>query len=424
MKLFYNDINLEVYNIFLAAGVDCLDEIELTSEDSNYYYYIDYGSTFTNSPLNYFNRNFNDFKSPTDYDLIRETKAKLNIPELVYQKLSTGHARLIIDFSKEGHYHPDWYHTHKLFNMPEENLVWITGDKFINETKDPRSKYSFTFMSFWESAVANHFTNDGPARTFRANHKLFTPTALKYVRDLIVNKKVKKYHNIFYNRRPRTYRIELLVQFYHNKMLDDMIWSWGGFNFDDVFNKLDQVYVSNLHKKFGDEYKASIDTVLSWDQLKNYKKQVVSEELVLDDLSLEDVSDTYYRLVTETYTIDKNMFLTEKTYKSMLLYQPFVIWGSPYSIKTLREDGYKTFDKWIDHSYDSIENFNDRRDALVSEVRRLNSISKEEWAEMCFEMLPHLDYNYKHLMNYASRYSIDNNFQIKYKCNDLIRKGR
>ena len=405
MRLFFKDIQSEACEIFLTAGIDCIDEIELTSLDKDYYYYIDYFSSpeykyETWYSLDEFFAYFNELSTKKDNDdLINAVKARLDIPALVYQHLATGDAHLIVDSSKEGYFRVDWYHMHKLFDILEENLTWITGDRFIGQTTS-NIRYSFTSLNFWECATADRFEQ--------------ISTSLKSVRDSIVNKKVKKYHNIFYNRRPRNHRFELMIELHYEDMLDDMIWSWGGINYTDVAP--DSEYIDNLYnKKFKNEYKDSIDAVLSWDKLKNYKSQDTSNEIVLADLSLDDVCDTYYRLVTETYAANNNMFLTEKTYKSMLLLQPFVIWGSPYSIQTLRNDGYKTFDKWIDHSYDLIEDNDIRRHAVINEVKRLNSISKEEWAEMSYNMLPDLDYNLNHLIDHAARYSIDENFQITYR---------
>ena len=161
-----------------------------------------------------------------------------------------------------------------------------------------------------------------------------------------------------------------MIELHHKNLLDDMIWSWQGY--DDLTEKRPYDYIM----KFNNDYKDSIDTILSWNGLKNYKKQEFSFDMVIRDLDLDDVHNTYYNLVTETTDFNDSMFLTEKTYKAMLLFQPFLIWGSPYSIQTLRASGYKAFDKWINHSYDLIEDHDGRRLAIVDEVKRLNSISE------------------------------------------------
>ena len=412
MKLFYKELSLNVQNLFLDKNIDCIHESKLTKLDKDYYYYIDYYSGKKSNgwdyPLEKFClQYFNEFKLSVDIKstlrfnlsrdiLIDEAKIDLAIPNLVYQALRSGNARLIIDTSKEGHVDLGSYHIHQIFNVPEEQVVWMAGDRLIkHRIKDHHSKHIISVFNFWEAFVAQSPLSELDKET---------------IVNTITNKTVKKYYNTFYNKKSRSHRLGLMIELHHKNMLDDMIWSWAGFKMEGQFPP-DPDYIM----KFSDDYKDSIDAILSWDRLKNYKKQEVSDHMIHPEFTLDDVHNTYYNLVTETTDFNDSMFLTEKTYKAMLLFQPFLIWGSPYSIQTLRASGYKAFDKWINHSYDLIEDHDGRRLAIVDEVKRLNSISKEVWAEMCFEMLPDLNYNYNHLMNHSSRYTIDEHFQITYK---------
>lgn len=36
----------------------------------------------------------------------------------------------------------------------------------------------------------------------------------------------------------------------------------------------------------------------------------------------------------------------------MIQYHPFIVYGSPFTLKSLRELGFKTFSPFIDESYD------------------------------------------------------------------------
>ena len=70
-------------------------------------------------------------------------------------------------------------------------------------------------------------------------------------------------------------------------------------------------------------------------------------------------SDSYLNIILEThFDVDQSggVFLSEKTFKPIKNCQPFVIVGAPGSIKLLKQMGYKTFDNFIDHSYDDIQN--------------------------------------------------------------------
>jgi hypothetical protein len=49
-----------------------------------------------------------------------------------------------------------------------------------------------------------------------------------------------------------------------------------------------------------------------------------------------------------------NPYLTEKTYKVLAQHRPFVVFGDTNILKKLKDQGFKTFDKYCDESYDTI----------------------------------------------------------------------
>lgn len=91
-------------------------------------------------------------------------------------------------------------------------------------------------------------------------------------------------------------------------------------------------------------------------------------------------------------------FITEKTYRTILMKQPFVLFSNPYALKYLRNAGYKTFSPFIDESYDSIENLADRQNAIINEVQRLNSMGEAEFSELMINCREIAEYNYTNLM--------------------------
>jgi hypothetical protein len=91
---------------------------------------------------------------------------------------------------------------------------------------------------------------------------------------------------------------------------------------------------------------------------------------VFDDVSyLHD-----FWLVTETvnYAADEHyghVFLTEKTFKPIILKMGFLIAGCKGSLKKLRNLGFKTFSDYWDESYDTLDSKGARRDALVETIK-------------------------------------------------------
>ena len=90
---------------------------------------------------------------------------------------------------------------------------------------------------------------------------------------------------------------------------------------------------------------------------------------------LEDVNYLHeFWLVTETVNHAAaedygHIFLTEKTFKPILLKMGFLIAGQPGALKKLRDLGFKTFSDYWDESYDNIIEWTERKKALVNTIR-------------------------------------------------------
>lgn len=85
-------------------------------------------------------------------------------------------------------------------------------------------------------------------------------------------------------------------------------------------------------------------------------------------------------IIFETF-VDANPieFVSEKTWKAIFHRKPFIIVSIPYSLKYLKDLGFKTFDFLIDESYDSILDCDERIKKIVDEVDRLNNMSLENF---------------------------------------------
>jgi hypothetical protein len=80
-------------------------------------------------------------------------------------------------------------------------------------------------------------------------------------------------------------------------------------------------------------------------------------------------------------SFNKDMkILSEKTFRILQLPRPFVIFGNVGIINWLKEMGFDVGEKYVDHSYDSIKDHNQRREAVVLSALNLrcnNSMLKE-----------------------------------------------
>lgn len=135
------------------------------------------------------------------------------------------------------------------------------------------------------------------------------------------------------------------------------------------------------------------------------RDHVVSDE----DINLYNTS--YFSVISETshvafegtdpkYALFHDCYhFNEKTYRTMACKHPFILGHRPYALKALRDVGFKTFDPFIDESYDLIEDDEDRIIAMVNEVERLCSFSDEQWIEWQHNIMPIIEHNFNVLKN-------------------------
>ena len=86
--------------------------------------------------------------------------------------------------------------------------------------------------------------------------------------------------------------------------------------------------------------------------------------------------DTIFSYVYETWSYSTNMvFYSEKIYKCILNFHPFLTWANPDTIKYLNQNGYKTFSPYIDENYDTKYDIEERSTLLLKEMMRLCDMS-------------------------------------------------
>lgn len=108
-------------------------------------------------------------------------------------------------------------------------------------------------------------------------------------------------------------------------------------------------------------------------------------------------------LVTETVAEYPHAYFTEKTWRAIFSFRPFMLVAPRHSLKKLREFGFLTFDRWWDESYDMLDTAADRTQSLVAELSRIAQLSVDEQQNMLEEMRPILIHNRQHLDVFMER---------------------
>jgi hypothetical protein len=104
-----------------------------------------------------------------------------------------------------------------------------------------------------------------------------------------------------------------------------------------------------------------------------------------------------WHIVTETVFYYNKLHLTEKIFKPIVAQRPFMLAAAPGNLAYLKSYGFETFDRWIDESYDNIQDPDQRLQAIVDQTQRLCSMSRKDLQDMHQEMMPVLEHNFYHL---------------------------
>jgi hypothetical protein len=107
--------------------------------------------------------------------------------------------------------------------------------------------------------------------------------------------------------------------------------------------------------------------------------------------------DSYFNIVLETMIdVDnsKGQFVTEKTFKPIFNNQFFVAVSSHNHMAHLRDLGYQSFGRVIDEHYDSIENNQERFEAVLTLTKDLCSRPLVELHDIYQQLQPEIEHNH------------------------------
>lgn len=108
------------------------------------------------------------------------------------------------------------------------------------------------------------------------------------------------------------------------------------------------------------------------------------------------VNTSFLHVVMETVFDSCKQHFTEKTFKPIVLQQPFVLVGSAHILKHLRSYGFQTFEQWWDESYDSIEDPQERLHACAKIVNDIAAMDIADLYELREKMSSVLEHNRRH----------------------------
>jgi UDPglucose 6-dehydrogenase len=312
------------------------------------------------------------------------------------------------------------------FNTPETLLRHevLKCQRIVEFYKDaPAHTFFFTLStvdaeSDYERIVS---TRESPNRLtiLAANNFEYIVTKFNVPKEPIYKIQLKEKKFLCFNKIPRGHRVILLGKLLPTGLVDQSFYSFEG--------KPEFYDLSNT--SYWDMYDTETRTVLH----ENFHRLPLKLNITHDrpnpvDVTSEDMAyheNSYFSVITETIfhkqsnlssqlAYDSYKFITEKTYRTILLKHPFIIVGWVGIIDMLKTFGYKTFSPYINEDYDTIEDDDLRMDAIVKEIERLCSMTDSQWLEWQKNIKPILDYNYQVLVN-KKEYNLTKNIDDFFK---------
>jgi len=152
----------------------------------------------------------------------------------------------------------------------------------------------------------------------------------------------------------------------------------------DLINELSKIY-SNIHY-----YRPNNTTVglEKWDTNNDNISSDSSAYIKWTDHEMFDI-----QIVPETLFDTEKIHLTEKIFKPIVMYQPFIVLSGYGSLKYLRSYGFKTFNSLWDESYDLEKDSNKRFYKIIKLINSINDLSKDEYDKMILKSQEIVEFN-------------------------------
>lgn len=281
------------------------------------------------------------------------------IPNNVIEDITAGKCKLLIFNSYEGW---DWefWETKVIEPLKKKYIVKNTnshlenltiGESLLSDNHfviasgniDTTSKYKTIYTNFWERQVKHE--------------------NLDYLNGLgaisIAEKQTRNKKFICLNRRPHAGRFAALTKLYPYKDQGYLSFGKSGLMYEGYFEEQEDGF-----KRMCPTIHQDYETLNIRDEIPLQINDRIDAERdnPVQDWSHEKFYDSFLHICPETYQYYRQgrIFFSEKIWKPMMFMQPFVLVGEPGQLNALHSMGYKTFSDFIDESYDSILNNQER----------------------------------------------------------------
>ena len=281
-------------------------------------------------------------------------------------------AYLFLDQSLEGYQTNwlwDWFHKElATWEIPADRIIYATGNMIADKIYDEFCELNGIVDKMCVLPYA-HFELDMAMTAYQRNNG---PDKLPSYENHInykSNNDIKTYACL--NKRIRPHRVWFYNYLYHSGLIDKGLVSMNQFDYHGYFFE-NQVIDMNIIDKISKDLPLVVHGKSNNEFDDNFYIRRFNDKISLD---------TYMTVISEAHCgdSDQTMFLSEKTFKVIAVNHPFMIMGNKDSMAMMKSMGYKTFDGFIDESYDTLPT-HERLQCIIESIRKVDNINdKFEW---------------------------------------------
>lgn len=347
--------------------------------------------TFDKNTTEYFAKSDKKFIYPIVLysNALFENQSTIDLNDTLLKCIKNKKAKIVFFYITEGWFGGDILHYNWLdnlvakYNLEPDDLIIITSNLLAKENY---KENKFTIISY------NYFIDElFFARINKKdllNIKSFKNKYLNFIDNFNLEK-----HFLCFNNLTKLHRLWIFYELMNNPILKNK--SILSLNRNTTKKSFFEIVSSTSNSKMIEYYKTYDSNIgYSYDTT-DWANEVETGDSVNKEAHLK----TFVNVVTETLT-DKNVvFITEKIYKPIYVCQPFIIVGNAFTLKKLKELGFKTFDKWWDESYDDELDFEKRMYKITKLLEEIALWDLEKCTSIRNEMREILIHNYNQMLD-------------------------
>ena len=321
------------------------------------------------------------------YPMWVTTDSVLFIPEKVLGDIKNGKCIIMLNSIHETAFYNYAFFIASLlygkYKIPYESMFLFNGGRLSETIPKPIKTIDANCFESWYN--------------FKLEEKLE-----EEIKNDIKEKRIRKYKFNCLNRVCKLHRAYLAYSLYDIARNDDVLYTFSSYAYDHFRTTEEIKNMLWYDCKINDEERLNqFLSSIPW----IYDLNVVTPEFDSTAIKYDIYKNSYLSVITEStyYDIDGLAFITEKTFKTMRMYQPFIMVGPSENLLQLKKWGYETFEEIIDERYAEVKDPQIRLDLIINEIRKWYSYKHSELSKKILLVYDKLEHNARNLEYRASK---------------------